>query len=391
MADPASARQPFFVGPSRGTHLILAVLTVGVWLLAPATLWLWRTGRRKTAGVIAGLVAVVVAAIIVGIVQGPTSKPSATASKSAPATPSASSSSTASASSPSSASASAASSTAAASRPASAPAAKSIAPIERKQADQLAMSLIERALKVIAQDRVDFGDYILTNAFTLGNRDSVLKRTRSLRATATERTFTLSVRSTSGTTFTVRGNGLALTRTCGPRGLGCPAGVWAGSKILVLPKVPVVSAAAKQKIRSILTASVDHYENLLRLGKAALAGERYPDSTAGLAAFADPASGASRFRDYRTGANPENDLSLLDAFKKADSYFAAANEPDAISNWRDDMSEAQSRLIQWVQVAVDWQISSASNAQLAAAEQSFLNGLAKARRDIDQVIAGKSA
>jgi hypothetical protein len=46
------------------------------------------------------------------------------------------------------------------------------------------------------------------------------------------------------------------------------------------------------------------------------------------------------------------------------------------------MSDAQVALAQWVQVAVQWQIQSESDADLAAAEQQFHEAMAKAKADV---------
>ena len=98
---------------------------------------------------------------------------------------------------------------------------------------------------------------------------------------------------------------------------------------------------------------------------------------------------ASRFRDYRKSPNPESDLSFLDAFKKADGYDTAANEPNAIGTWRDDMDAASSDLSEWVNLAAGWQIGEHTTAQLQAAEAKVNAALAKARGDVAKVVAGR--
>src|SRR4051812_17464635 len=102
-----------------------------------------------------------------------------------------------------------------------------------------------------------------------------------------------------------------------------------------------ISASAKAKVRSILLANAKHYREELDQGVRIIGSTQYSDSFAGLAAFDDPNSAASRFRDYRKDSNPENDVSFLDAFKKADKFYNAQNEPDAIGTWRDQMSDVQ--------------------------------------------------
>ncbi len=277
----------------------------------------------------------------------------------------------------------------ASSQSASRPGSTNVTPAATAADDARAKAAIERALKVIASDYRDFGDYSLVTPYTLRNLDHRLRAVPTLAAHGQAKTFYVSVRSMSGTTFVVRGGGLQLRRTCAPAGAGCPGGNWSGATRLALPKVPVVTAATKARVREILTSSVDHYAHLLALGEQALGSTQYANATVGLAAFNDPNSAASRFRDYRKKSDPEGDLSFLNAFKKADGYYTAANEPNSIGTWRDDMSLVGSDLSEWVNVAVAWQIREHTTAQLQAAEHKFEAALAKARRDIADVVAGR--
>lgn len=255
--------------------------------------------------------------------------------------------------------------------------------------DQQAEAAIARALKVVAGDWQDFGNYDFVSPFTLGNIDHKLRAVKGLAADGHGKTFNVSVRSAGGTTFTIHGVRLRLRRTCAPVGPDCKHGTWRGGARLALPKVPVVSKADKAHVRRILTASVNHFAHLLVLGQQALGTTPYASATAGLAAFNDPNSAASRFRDYRSKYRAEQDLSYLAAFKRADSYYTAANEPQAISAWQDDMTAAATALSEWVNVAVGWQIREKSNAQLNGAAGKVDAALARARRDISQVVAGR--
>lgn len=144
---------------------------------------------------------------------------------------------------------------------------------------------------------------------------------------------------------------------------------------------PPPLALQRSRARNILLASVDHYQRLLELGQAILGTQPYADGVQGLAAYSDPASAASRFRDYRKRPDPENDLSFQRAFTRADHIFTADNEPQAISDWQADMSDSQSALVGWVQTAVGWQISEDSTGKLNAEAATVRAGLAKARRD----------
>jgi hypothetical protein len=347
-------RVSFFGSRFRPAQIVLAVLTVGIWLLAPLSIWLWRTGRRRTA-IAAGSIFVLIVAGVVAAIAGGGSKTPSAARSSAPANPSAG----------------------------------AISAAAQAATDARAKADIGRALKVIASDYQVFGDFEVMTPYTLGNEDHKLRGIHSLWATSTKKTFTVSIRSASGTTFAVHGDGLKLSRTCSPKGPGCRGGTWAGADRLALPKVPIVTAADKGHVQQILTASVDHYANLLSLGEQALGSTQYADANAGLAAFNDPNSAASRFSAYRKKSNPEGDLSFLNAFKKADNYYTAANEPKAISTWRDDMNDASVALNEWVNLAVGWQIREHTTLQLQAAEHKVTAALAKARLDVAKVLAGR--
>lgn len=146
----------------------------------------------------------------------------------------------------------------------------------------------------------------------------------------------------------------------------------------------------RERVRAILTANVDHYAKLLAAGEQALGSTQYTNADAGLAAFNDPDSAASKFRDYQggQGGGPTNDLSFIDAFRQADSYYTAADEPtSAITAWRNDISNAQAGFNQFTTVGTGWQISQYTTAQLRSAERQIADDLAKARRDIAEIVA----
>jgi hypothetical protein len=271
-----------------------------------------------------------------------------------------------------------------------APASPRVATVGRAaaKADTRTKASIGLALKVIASDYQVFHNYALETAVTLGNRDRRLRGIPSLTAAGNGKRFSVSIRSASGTTFTVRGAGLKLQRTCLPAGRACPNGHWAGSELLKLPKVPVVTAAEKAKVRTILTQSVDHYQQLYNEGKQALGTTQYATAQAGVAAFNDPNSAATRFGAYRHTSKVQTDESYLNAFEKADRVYTAANEPKAISSWRDDMGNLTGDLYAWVDLAVSWQIKEKSTGQLEAAEHKIDNDFAAASRDVARTVAG---
>lgn len=165
---------------------------------------------------------------------------------------------------------------------------------------------------------------------------------------------------------------------------------------LTLPAVKTRAAkhallplAAQQKVRAILLASISHYEHLLQSGKRAIGTTQYANGNAGLAAFTNPHSEASRFRTWRKSSNAERDISFFRAFADADNYYTASNEPSAIDTWCDDMSDAQQSLYDWVHLAASWQIGEGTTAQLVASEKRVEHALARARADVAAVLAGR--
>lgn len=150
---------------------------------------------------------------------------------------------------------------------------------------------------------------------------------------------------------------------------------------------PVTPPADRAGAAAILAKSVAHYRAMFQQGQDIIGHTQYADGFAGLAAMDDPTSAAARFRDYRQNPGPERDLSSDDAFSRADAKFTAANEPQAISDWRDDMGTAQGDLSQWVLVAVDYQISQKSQADLDAAASKVEQDLTKADADV-RAVAG---
>lgn len=152
---------------------------------------------------------------------------------------------------------------------------------------------------------------------------------------------------------------------------------------------PIEPTATKQvakpdvkQVVAILNASILHYQQLLAQGKSVLGTYQYASAADGVAAFNDPTSYASRFSAWRTSSNAEQDLSFIDAFKKADAYYNADNEPNAITTWQSDMSNVQSDLARWVQDAVSWQIQTVSTDTLNADEQTINKDIAAAQNDV---------
>ena len=93
----------------------------------------------------------------------------------------------------------------------------------------------------------------------------------------------------------------------------------------------------------------------------------------------DPTSAAARFRDWRSSSQIEQDISYLDAFGQADAYYNADNEPTAIGDWEFDMGDVTTAINHWIQTAVSWQISNATDADLAARAKAVTDSVKKVR------------
>jgi hypothetical protein len=151
----------------------------------------------------------------------------------------------------------------------------------------------------------------------------------------------------------------------------------------------VASAADRTAAVQILTASVTHYRDEFLQGQAIIGHTQYASGTDGLTAlYDDPTSAAARFRDYRQNPGPERDLSGDTAFKQAGSVFAPGNEPQAIRDWKNDLTHMTSDLNRWVSVAANYQIQRKTQADLDAAAAKVEQDLAKLDADANAVGKG---
>ena len=161
----------------------------------------------------------------------------------------------------------------------------------------------------------------------------------------------------------------------------------------VSPRAPAtavhLTAAQKDQVQAILQGSIDHYDRAFADGRAVLGTTRYADGFAGVAAMDDPNSAAARFRDWRGTSKVEQDVqTYLDAFSRADKFYTAETEPTAaISAWSDDMAALQGAISQWINVAVDWQINTKTDADLHAAADKVSASKTAAGADVATVIA----
>jgi cytoskeletal protein RodZ len=132
------------------------------------------------------------------------------------------------------------------------------------------------------------------------------------------------------------------------------------------PTPPNYAAAA-----AILAASNKHYRDQLAQGQAAF-------NTAGYAPWFQ---------------REQADLESEDAFKQADAYFTADNEPNSINDWRSDMNDATSSFYQWAHAALRAETGAGGPGtvtdEMRGYAQQFSDAMAKADADVANVKAGK--
>lgn len=148
---------------------------------------------------------------------------------------------------------------------------------------------------------------------------------------------------------------------------------------------PKLTAQEIAQVKAILSASLKHYKNAFAAGKTALGTTQYADAFEGLAAFDDPNSAASRFRDWRAASGIEQDISYSDAFYEAQAIYGDRAEPPAFDNWDFDMADAWTGIYEWVNVAVGWQIRSETTSSLNAAAKVVTDAFTKAQADINSI------
>jgi hypothetical protein len=151
--------------------------------------------------------------------------------------------------------------------------------------------------------------------------------------------------------------------------------------------VAKLTADQLDQVRTILTASIKHYQDAMTAGKKALGTTQYADAFEGLAAMDDPTSNAAKVRDWRSNSQIEEDVSYLDAFGEADAFYNADNEPAAIADWEFDMGDLTAAINQWIQTAVSWQISEVTDAELAAADAAVTDAFKVVQADVDKTVS----
>ena len=71
VADPDAARSPYYFGRHKTLHIVLAIFTVGLWLLVLLAFYLWRKNRRGYAMAVASVTALLVILVALGSATSP--------------------------------------------------------------------------------------------------------------------------------------------------------------------------------------------------------------------------------------------------------------------------------------------------------------------------------
>jgi hypothetical protein len=149
-----------------------------------------------------------------------------------------------------------------------------------------------------------------------------------------------------------------------------------------------LTADRKQQVSADLNNGLTHYVDTWHQGEQILGTTQYADANAGLAAMDDPNSAAAKFSAWRQSSNIETDVTAyLNAFKSADAFYNADNEPQAIASYRDDLGTLQADISTWVTDAVGWQIQTTSNATMTKDVQTINNDISQVKSDIQATLA----
>ena len=149
-----------------------------------------------------------------------------------------------------------------------------------------------------------------------------------------------------------------------------------------------LTADQKQQVSADLNNGLTHYVDTWHQGEQILGTTQYADANAGLVAMDDPNSAAAKFSAWRQSSSIEGDVTTyLTAFKSADAFYNADNEPQAISSYRDDLGTLQADISTWVNDAVGWQIQTTSSATMAKDVQTINNDINQVKSDMQATLA----
>lgn len=149
---------------------------------------------------------------------------------------------------------------------------------------------------------------------------------------------------------------------------------------VVTASVTPTQADLKVKMEAMLSASTDHYAQLLAQGKAILGTTQYTSTAQGTSALHDPNSPASKFSAFRNNYCIISDpgANAMDAYRQSSDMASSG----AVDSWSEHINTAASDFCLWTQGAADWEIGKVTSTQLHADEQKVTADLAQARKDI---------
>ena len=154
----------------------------------------------------------------------------------------------------------------------------------------------------------------------------------------------------------------------------------------VPPGTPTTTIPADPaKAAKLVQSSTQHYADLFAQGQKIVGHTRYADQKAYGEAFANSKSAAALFAAYRTTPNPEADSTYSAAFADAGNAFGSTAPPAVLGTWSKDMVKVKTDLSTWVQTAVRYQSSAASQSDLEAAASKVTADLAAAKTDAGAV------
>ena len=143
--------------------------------------------------------------------------------------------------------------------------------------------------------------------------------------------------------------------------------------------VPAVSGPA-----DVLAAANAHYRTVFVQGRVIVGTARYIDDMAALSATKDPNSAAARFGEWRKTTGIEQDMSYLDAVKRAQDFGA---DPAALAGWRDDIATTQRDIVAWVRIVPDYEFGEKEQADLDRAAATVEADFGKLDNDVASVRA----
>jgi hypothetical protein len=171
--------------------------------------------------------------------------------------------------------------------------------------------------------------------------------------------------------------------TSTPKPTGTPS-IYTTQGPTIMPTPVSLTASQKTQIQSILTDNLNHYKQIWQHGKDALGTTQYDDAWAGIEAFDDPNSAASKFRDWRQKEEPERDLSYYGAYDQAKAIYKDTSY-DALDAWQYCAYGVVVDMVIWVKDAAAWQVKSITTTQLNNDAKTVNNDFVNVEKAIQDI------